>query len=983
MSSLFGTLTLATGALQAEQGALNATTNNVANVNTPGYSRLQPILVENSPIVTDSLTYGTGVSLQKLQAVRDPILQLRIQEETQQQGQLNTLVSSLQQVQVNFTASSGDIGSQISNLFSSLDQLSTAPTNLSLRQGVLTAAANLATTFNNRAKNLAQQRSSLDLNVSQDVTQINTLTAQIAGLNTQISGLQGLGQDASAFVDQRDVLIGQLSNLVDVSEIQSDNGLTLTTSNGTALVVGGQSFSLTTQNNAAGFQDVFSQGQDITAKLTSGELAGTIQVRDQTIPGLLSNLDTLASGLANGLNAANAGGFDGNGDPGSNIFVPPPANGAGYASNIALQITDPALIAASSDGSAGSNGNVAALSAVATQSLAQIGTPNLNEQDSPPSAGTLNANDVLTVGGQTSVSAGGTTFTYTNAVTAGANLNEVTGASVVAASTPLASGDVVTATRGGNTTIYTATAATTVGNLITAINRGVSGAVAGTNITVSGTDPSPGGYQATLAGGKLQIVDLNGNNNLSVAQNSGAEFGVFTPNAAATSTLQDLINAINTDVTVGAKAALVGGQLQITDPQNRGNLAVTTTDSLLGAAVAGVPSAFAAPDVSTGQNPTDYYSNIVFGVGNDVANSTAELSSSQLVLQQLQDQRGQYFGSGPQRRGQQHGAISARFRRCRQHCHHGQRHALHRHQHGDINRMSSIRVNPYPLPDLLAALQQVQQQQNVDNLELATGNKINQPSDDPAGAAQLTQIDSQSQQVDSFQRSVSSLSDLLSTGDSTLNSVETALQRAISLGVEGANGTLSDSDRADVSAELTGIQSQLVSLANTSYQGQYLFSGTATSQPFVEDATAPSGVRYAGNSGVNRVTIGTGYQLQVNQPGSQIFNGPGADVFQSIHDLIAALNTNTGIPAAVTEVSSAFSYVTAQRVFYGNGMNQTESQQTYLSTETLGLTQQANNISAADVAAVATQLTQDQVAISATLASIGRSPAASLFDYLK
>ena len=375
MSSLLGALAIATGALQAEQGALNATTNNVANANTPGYSRLQPVLVENPPVVTGSLTYGTGVSLQKLQAVRDPILQLRIQEETQQQRQLNTLVSSLQQVQVNFTSSSGDIGAQISKLFSSLDQLSTDPTNLPLRQGVLTAAGNLATTFGNTAKNLTQQQSSLDLNVTQDVTQVNTLTAQIAQLNTQISGLQGLGQDASAFVDQRDVLIGKLSNLVDVSEIQSDNGLTLTTGNGTALVVGGQSFALGTQTNAAGFQDVTSQGKDITTQLSSGELAGAIQVRDQTIPGLLSNLDTLASGLANGLNTANGTGTDLNGAAGGVIFVAPPVSRQGYATNIAVQMTDPAKIAASSDGSAGSNGNMAVLSAVANQSIANGQTP--------------------------------------------------------------------------------------------------------------------------------------------------------------------------------------------------------------------------------------------------------------------------------------------------------------------------------------------------------------------------------------------------------------------------------------------------------------------------------------------------------------------------------------------------------------------------------------------------------------------------------
>ena len=98
--------------------------------------------------------------------------------------------------------------------------------------------------------------------------------------------------------DQRDVAIGQLSNLIGVSSIQSDNSLTLTTANGAPLVVGGQSFNLSTQSNASGFQDVYSQGQDITSKLTSGELGGLVQVRDQTIPGVISNLNTLASGVS-------------------------------------------------------------------------------------------------------------------------------------------------------------------------------------------------------------------------------------------------------------------------------------------------------------------------------------------------------------------------------------------------------------------------------------------------------------------------------------------------------------------------------------------------------------------------------------------------------------------------------------------------------------------------------------------------------------
>jgi len=374
MSSLFGAMSIASGALAADQGAMDATTNNVANANTPGYSRLRPVLAENDPIVVGSVTYGQGVALQKLESLRDPILQLRIDEETQQQGQLNTFVSAMQQAQVQFTTSTGDIGTQISNFFSSVNQLATDPTNLSLRQGILTAAGNLAGAFNNTANSLSQQKASLDLNVTQDVQQVNQLTGQIAQLNSQISELQGVNQDASALVDQRDVLMGQLSTLIDVSTIQSDNGLTLTTANGAALVVGNQSFDLTTQTNA-GVQDIYAQGTDITSQLTSGQLAGLVQVRDQTIPGLLSNLDTLASGLANAMNNANQSGFDLNGKAGGDLFVAPSVSGQGYAGNMAVAITDPSLIAASSDGTPGSNGNVAVLAAVQNQDVASGQTP--------------------------------------------------------------------------------------------------------------------------------------------------------------------------------------------------------------------------------------------------------------------------------------------------------------------------------------------------------------------------------------------------------------------------------------------------------------------------------------------------------------------------------------------------------------------------------------------------------------------------------
>jgi flagellar hook-associated protein 3 len=200
--------------------------------------------------------------------------------------------------------------------------------------------------------------------------------------------------------------------------------------------------------------------------------------------------------------------------------------------------------------------------------------------------------------------------------------------------------------------------------------------------------------------------------------------------------------------------------------------------------------------------------------------------------------------------------------------------------------VSSIRVNPFALPDLLAALGNTRQQADTASLELATGSRINQPSDDPGGAAQLISNHDQSSQADSFLRSISSVNGLLQTADSTLGSVVTVLQRAISLGVEGANGTLSASDRADIATELTGIQQQLISLGNASYQGEFIFSGTSTVLPFVADTTSASGVSYKGNAGVNSIQAGQNYSLAINQPGSQVFTAAGADVFQSVSDLI-------------------------------------------------------------------------------------------------
>jgi flagellar hook-associated protein 1 len=369
MSSLNASLATALSGLTTAEGALAVTTNNVANVNTPGYSRQVPVLVASDPVEVYPLTVGTGVTLQSVESITDPLLEAQVQQQTQDQGQFSALASALQQTQVNFTTSDSDIGTQISNFFDSINQLSTDPSDLTVRQNVLTAADNLATSFNSTANNLTQQQANLDASSVETVGQINQLTQQIAQLNAQISDVQNVGESAGTFVDQRTLAINQLSALVDVSVIPSDNTLTLTTGNGAPLVIGQQSFQLQTKINSAGQHDVYSQGNDITSQITSGQLGGTLQARDQEIPAIQSQLDTLAAGLANAVNTVQAGGFDLNGNAGTNLFNPPPVGVTGAAATLSVAITDPALIAASSDGTQGSNGNLETMYALNSQAI--------------------------------------------------------------------------------------------------------------------------------------------------------------------------------------------------------------------------------------------------------------------------------------------------------------------------------------------------------------------------------------------------------------------------------------------------------------------------------------------------------------------------------------------------------------------------------------------------------------------------------------
>jgi len=297
-----------------------------------------------------------------------------------------------------------------------------------------------------------------------------------------------------------------------------------------------------------------------------------------------------------------------------------------------------------------------------------------------------------------------------------------------------------------------------------------------------------------------------------------------------------------------------------------------------------------------------------------------------------------------------------------------------------------MRIDPNFTPTLLDDLWQTQAQVQNDIQELSTGRRVNVPSDDPIAAAGDVQNQALQSQNDQYLQNTTNLEGSLQTADSTLSSVVTALNQAISLGVQGGNGGVSPAQQQAIAQQVQAIQSQVVQLANTSYQGSYLFAGTATqAPPFALDSTQPSGVSYSGNTGTNTVEISQGEEMQVNLPGSQVFQGSGGNVMASLQQLVTALqsgNTNN-IATATTQISGALSYLSQQRIFYGSAVNQLTNNQSFLQKEQVSLQAQDNSLVGANTAQAASDLAQAQVAQTATLEAIAQAIPPSLLNYLK
>jgi flagellar hook-associated protein 3 FlgL len=299
-----------------------------------------------------------------------------------------------------------------------------------------------------------------------------------------------------------------------------------------------------------------------------------------------------------------------------------------------------------------------------------------------------------------------------------------------------------------------------------------------------------------------------------------------------------------------------------------------------------------------------------------------------------------------------------------------------------------MRVDPFYVTNLAASLDQTQANEQELTAELASGVSVTSLGADPEAAGENVLLLNQIQQDDSFTQTSNLVQGQLQVSDSALGSVVSQLTQAISLATSANNGTLNSSDLQSISNQIAGIRDEVQSLANTSYQGQYIFAGGKTSTvPFsTSNATSPAATTYNGDTDINYLQTPNGQTIQLNVPGSQIFSGAGANnVFTALNNLIAdyANGSSTGAAVSDTEaLNTALNYVSSQRVIVDNSLTRLTAASDAVTTGETQLTAAQTNLMQADLPTISTQLSlaeTQQTALEDVISQLGTG---SLFDKL-
>jgi flagellar hook-associated protein 1 FlgK len=333
MPGLNASLNIGLSGLQAAQAALNVVGHNIANINTPNYSRQRAILMNNDSQTFGSMQFGTGVNLNNIIGVRDRFLEMQITQATSRQSGADVRYAGVEGISPLFNedGSEAALGTLVQRFFQSFQELSSRPEDGAVRTNVVGRAQSLINGLQSRYQLLTDQRNQADRNIGSLVTEVNTITAEIAKLNDRIATEPSEGSDSDAR-DQRQGLANQLAGLVGIQVFEDSMGqLQITLDSGAAVLVNGNTSSTMTATldiaygNLNRVDVVLGSGAtiDVTQAVKEGALGAYLDIRDTVLPGYQTKLDELAAGISGQVNMQHRTGFDANGAAVATAGLPP------------------------------------------------------------------------------------------------------------------------------------------------------------------------------------------------------------------------------------------------------------------------------------------------------------------------------------------------------------------------------------------------------------------------------------------------------------------------------------------------------------------------------------------------------------------------------------------------------------------------------------------------------------------------------------
>jgi flagellar hook-associated protein 1 len=369
VSSPFYGLDIGVSALRAAQQLLDTAAHNVANANTPGYSRQRVSLVESPPYTYPSVNrsglpgqIGSGVSVVAITRVRDTFLDLQVQAQTALQAEWDTRQQALGKVEAVFPEpSDSGLGATIGKFWNAWQDVAADPTSTAGRTALTEQASSLAMEVNRDSTQLKMIASGIDSQVSSQIQNVNDLAKQIAALNGQIQRVTVTGDHANDLMDQREQLLEQLSAIVPAHVMTQTDGTMSVLVGGTDLVSGVYCRAMIEQTDpvTAHIQPVWADGSAVA--LPSGQMKALIGVRDTDVAGYIAQLDSLAKGIADATNTLHERGIDANGNAGQAMFTYHAGNEAGTLAVNPTVAADPSLVAVSASPNTPGDGSVAGL----------------------------------------------------------------------------------------------------------------------------------------------------------------------------------------------------------------------------------------------------------------------------------------------------------------------------------------------------------------------------------------------------------------------------------------------------------------------------------------------------------------------------------------------------------------------------------------------------------------------------------------------